>query len=418
MTKLCVVGLGYIGLPTASMFASRGLEVIGVDTDDDVIKAVNSGQAHFREPDLDMLMAAAVQTGRLKATSKPVEADVFILAVPTPFTDGHKPDLSYVTAAMSSIAPFVKDGNLIILESTSPVGTTEKLAEQLAKARPDLSLPAYKEPGHEGQVHLAHCPERILPGQMVRELVTNDRIIGGMSSLCAQKAEAVYGAFVMGKCFLTDCRTAEFVKLIENSYRDVNIAFANELSMICDKLEIDVWEAIQMANKHPRVQILRPGPGVGGHCIAVDPWFIVDSSPEQSRIIRMAREINLHKTHYVCERIKRLATRFRDPVIACYGLTYKSDVDDLRESPSVEIVSELAASTEARILICEPMISALPDGLAGKSNVKLVGAEVARNEADIVVFLVAHRQFKRLDPKQFLNKIVVDTVGLIADDWS
>ncbi len=316
--KICVVGLGYIGLPTASMFASRNFEVIGVDINENVIKAVNSGQAHFREPDLDMLMAAAVQTGRLKAQSTPVEADVYILAVPTPFTDGHKPDLSYVSAAVNSIAPFVKHGSVVILESTSPVGTTEKIAEQLAKARPELSFPGYKEPGHENQVFLAHCPERILPG--------NDRIIGGMSTLCGKKAEAVYGAFVMGQCYLTDCRTAEFVKLIENSFRDVNIAFANELSMICDKLDIDVWEAIQMANKHPRVDILRPGPGVGGHCIAVDPWFIVNSSPDESRIIRTAREINLHKTDYVCERVKRLATRFRDPVIAFYGLTYKNDV--------------------------------------------------------------------------------------------
>ena len=279
-----------------------------------------------------MLMAAAVQTGRLAAQATPTEADAFILAVPTPFGEGKKPDMSYVMAAVESIAPVLRPGNLIILESTSPVGTTERVAEQIARLRPDLPLPRYKEPGQEGQLGLAHCPERILPGQMVRELITNDRIIGGMTDLCVQRAKELYGTFVSGQSYLTDCRTAEFVKLIENAFRDVNIAFANELSMICDRLAIDVWEAIALANRHPRVSILRPGPGVGGHCIAVDPYFIVDSAPEESCIIRAAREINLHKTDYLIERVERLARRFREPVVACYGL----NLQERRRRPARE----------------------------------------------------------------------------------
>ncbi|MGG5812201.1 UDP-N-acetyl-D-mannosamine dehydrogenase [Falsiroseomonas sp. CW058] len=414
MSRVCVVGLGYIGLPTAAMLASRGHEVIGCDISDRVVQLVNSGQSHFREPDLDMLLAAAVQTGRLRAQTRPAEAEYFILAVPTPFRDGHRPDLTYVEAAADSIAPVLCAGDTVILESTSPVGTTELLATRIAAARPDLVMPVRGEPAPDGCIHLAHCPERILPGSMVRELVENDRIIGGMSEDCGPKAFALYDSFVKGRAFMTDCRTAEFVKLTENAFRDVNIAFANELSLICDRLGIDVWHAIDLANRHPRVNILQPGAGVGGHCIAVDPWFIVDSAPEQARLIRMAREVNDGKPHRVVQQIRDHAERFRAPRVACYGVTYKPDVDDLRESPAVEIVQELAKAGDIEVLVCDPWVDALPPQVATLPKVRLVDAETARRQADIVAFLVGHRQFRRLDRKLFLNKIVVDAVGLMS----
>ncbi|WP_376095986.1 UDP-N-acetyl-D-mannosamine dehydrogenase [Roseomonas sp. CCTCC AB2023176] len=410
--KVCVVGLGYIGLPTAAMLASRGHEVVGCDTNPRVVESLNAGQSHFREPDLDMLLSAAVSTGRLTAGTAPVEADAFVLAVPTPFRDGRKPDLTYVEAATDSIAPHLRPGCTVILESTSPVGTTEALARRLAATRPDLRLPTYKSEGTEADVAVAHCPERILPGQMMRELVSNDRIIGGVTEACARRALTVYESFVAGETFLTDCRTAEFVKLAENAFRDVNIAFANELSVICAALDIDVWGAIALANKHPRVNILRPGAGVGGHCIAVDPWFIVDGAPEAARLIRTAREVNDGKPHWVTARIADLARRFRAPVIACYGLTYKPDVDDLRESPSLDIVASLAREDGATILACDPWVTALPPPLAGLPNLRLVDADTALREADIVAFLVAHRAFSRLDRTRLLNKMVVDAVGL------
>lgn len=416
MRKICVIGLGYIGLPTAAMFASRGHEVIGIDVNPAIVDSLNAGRAHFEEPDLEMLMKAATTTGRFRAMLKPTEqADVFIIAVPTPFRDGFKPDLSYVDAATDSIAGVLKDNDIVILESTSPVGTTERIRERIIAARPDLRLPRFKDVGTAGEIRLSHCPERILPGQMVRELVANDRIIGGMTEMCAEAAQDVYDSFVKGQSFLTDCRTAEFVKLIENSYRDVNIAFANELSLICDHLNLDVWEAIKLANKHPRVSILNPGPGVGGHCIAVDPWFVIDSAPDQAQIIRRARDVNLSKTEHVIEHIRKLASRFREPVIACLGVTYKNDVEDMRESPALEIVEALARDEANKILVCDPVIRGLPKSLAGHDNVRLVTVDVAREEADIVCFLVGHRPFLRLNPKLFLNKVVVDTVGVLAN---
>jgi UDP-N-acetyl-D-mannosaminuronic acid dehydrogenase len=415
MSKVCVVGLGYIGLPTAAMLASRGHEVIGCDISARVVELVNSGHSHFKEPDLDMLLAAAVQTGRLRAQTVPAEADFHIIAVPTPFKDGHRPDLSYVEAAGDAIAPVLRAGSTVILESTSPVGATETLAARIKAARPDLVVPTFGEPAPEGSIFLAHCPERILPGSMVRELVENDRIIGGMSEDCAQRALGLYESFVKGRTFLTDCRTAEFVKLAENAFRDVNIAFANEMSLICEKLGIDVWRAIELANRHPRVNVLQPGAGVGGHCIAVDPWFIVDSAPEESRLIRMAREVNNAKPHRVVAQIRAHAQRFRAPVVACYGLTYKPDVDDLRESPAIEIVRELAAAGDIEVLVCDPWVERLPQALAGL-KVTMVDAETARKRADIVAFLVAHRKFQRIDKKLFLNKVVVDAVGLMARD--
>ncbi len=414
MSKVCVVGLGYIGLPTAAMLASRGHEVIGCDINERVVRMINEGQAHFQEPDLQMLLSAAVQTGRLRAQTTPVEADYYILAVPTPFYEGKKQDMSYVDSATDLIAPFLRKGATVILESTSPVGATERLAARLASARPELTLPSYKEEGVGADICVAHCPERILPGQMVRELVSNDRIIGGLTEDCANAALKLYETFVAGQSFLTDCRTAEFVKLIENSYRDVNIAFANELSLICNQLGVDVWKAITLANKHPRVNILQPGAGVGGHCIAVDPWFIVDAVPETARLIRMAREVNDHKPHYVTQQILKHAERFREPVVACFGVAYKPDVDDLRESPSVEICELLAKQGNIRVLVVEPHISALPKALAGLSNVSLVDADTARREADIVAFLVGHTKFKRLEKNSFLNKIVVDAIGTMS----
>jgi UDP-N-acetyl-D-mannosaminuronic acid dehydrogenase len=414
MSTICVVGLGYIGLPVASMLASRGHTVVGYDVNPKAVESINKGQAHFFEPDLDMLLKAAVNTERLKASTTPVEADYFVIAVPTPFRSNHQPDLSYVDAATQSIAPFLKVGSTVVLESTSPVGTTERITEQLAVARPDLRFPRYKDIMGEFDVAVAHCPERILPGQMVKELVTNDRIIGGMTEKCSEAARELYQSFVRSEMFITDCRTAEFVKLIENSYRDVNIAFANELSIICDKLNLDVWAAIELANRHPRVSILQPGAGVGGHCIAVDPWFIVSTAPEESRIIRAAREINDSKPHWVADQIIQHAGRFKHPVVGCFGATYKPDVEDLRESPSLEVIKLVAAASDIRVVVCDPMIKGLPEELAGINRVSFASIDETCNQADIAALLVGHRQFRKMNSNRFLNKIVVDAIGLLS----
>lgn len=413
MTTVCVIGLGYIGLPTAAMLASRGFEVIGYDVNEVAVASINAGKAHFHEPDLQMLLSAAISTERLRAQTTPSEADYFIIAVPTPFRDGRKPDMSYVETACDAIAPHLKIGSTVILESTSPVGSTELITAKLAQARPDLAFPRYKEAG-DAQIAVAHCPERILPGNMLRELVANDRIIGGMTEACSQRALALYETFVTGHVFTTDCRTAEFVKLIENAYRDVNIAFANELSVICDRIGVDVWRAIELANKHPRVSILQPGTGVGGHCIAVDPWFIVDSAPEESRLIRMAREVNDRKPEYIFHRILDLADRFKNPIVSCFGVTYKADVGDLRESPSLKIVMKLLQHGGVKVLVCDPLVKSLPPELAQSSDLQLVDADTARQEADIVAFLVAHKQFRRLEFNRFLHKVVVDATGLMS----
>jgi UDP-N-acetyl-D-mannosaminuronic acid dehydrogenase len=398
------------------MLASRGYEVVGCDVNERVVAAINDGRAHFHEPDLQMLLAAAVQTGRFRAQSVPAAADHFILAVPTPFTSDKKPDMSYVEAATDAIAPLLTPGNTIILESTSPVGTTERLAARLQKARPDLVIPNYMESDESSEVNIriAHCPERVMPGQMVRELVSNDRIIGGMTDECAKSASALYESFVSAQLFTTDCRTAELVKLVENSFRDVNIAFANELSLICEELNVDVWRAIELANKHPRVKILQPGAGVGGHCIAVDPLFIIDAAPRSARLIRTAREVNDRKPHWVAEHLMALSSRFREPVIACFGITYKANVDDMRESPSIEIVRLLSERPELRVLVVEPNITELPPCFHGLRNVTLVDADTARQNADIVAFLVGHRQFHRLDKKLLLSKVVLDVIGLMS----
>jgi UDP-N-acetyl-D-mannosaminuronic acid dehydrogenase len=405
MNSLCVLGLGYIGLPTASIFATKGRRVLGVDISPAVVETINSGRIHIQEPDLDVLVRAAVQSGNLKAATKPAPADVFILAVPTPFiiaADGSRtPDLSFVEAAARSFAPLVATGNLIILESTSPVGTTEKVKgwveDELAKLNRQVDGLLY-----------AHCPERILPGQMLKELVSNDRICGGLTPAAAARARDLYATFCTAQIFLTDARTAELAKLTENAYRDVNIAFANELSLICDKLGVDVWELIRLANRHPRVKILQPGPGVGGHCIAVDPWFIVDAAPQEARLMRTAREVNDSKPHHVVAQVRAAASE--GAVVACLGLAFKANVDDLRESPAVEIAAHLAAAG-LKVLAVEPHVRVLPESLQGRAE--LVSLDNALARAEVVVLLVDHRAFASLTLAQLAGKKLIDTRGAI-----
>ena len=406
---ISVIGLGYIGLPTATVFASRQRKVIGVDVNQHAVDTINQGRIHIVEPDLDMLVHAAVSQGFLRATNTPEPADAFLIAVPTPFLDDKRPDLSYIEAAAAAIAPVLKQGDLVVLESTSPVGATARMADWLAAARPDLSFP--HQAGARSDIRIAHCPERVLPGHVLRELVENDRIIGGMTPACSEAACRLYALFVRGRCIVTDARTAEMAKLTENAFRDVNIAFANELSMICDQIDVNVWELIGLANRHPRVNILQPGPGVGGHCIAVDPWFIVDAAPERARLIRAAREVNDQKPGFVVERVRQAAARFRDPVIACFGLSFKADIDDLRESPAIEIVQELSQEQLGTVFVVEPHISALPAALQGA---ELVSAQTAISRADIVVMLVDHQSFRTLDTDRLQSAVVIDTRGM----WS
>jgi UDP-N-acetyl-D-mannosaminuronic acid dehydrogenase len=409
---ICVIGLGYIGLPTAAIFANHGKKVIGVDVVPHVVETINRGEIHIEEPDLDVLVRNAVNGGNLRAEAKPEESKVFIIAVPTPFkataTNPKAPDLSFVESAIRSIAPVVGPGNLVILESTSPVGTTELmrdwLFDELAKVRPAefQSL--------SSSLLFAHCPERILPGQMLKELVANDRIAGGLTPDAAKAASDLYRTFCVGEIFLTDARTAEMCKLTENASRDVGIAFANELSIICERLGIDVWQLINLANRHPRVKILQPGPGVGGHCIAVDPWFIVDAAPDLARLIRTAREVNDAKPHHVIERVKACAERFRSPVIACLGLAFKADVDDLRESPAMDIVQHLVADKVGRVIVAEPHISELPVTLKGSVDLASIDAAVAA--ADVVVLLVNHKEFLEFNRRNLEGKAVIDTRGV------
>lgn len=415
---ISMIGLGYIGLPTATMFASRKKKVIGVDINQHAVDTINQGKIHIIEPDLDILVQAVVQQGYLRATTKPEPAEAFLIAVPTPFTEGHKPDLSYIEAAAKAIAPVLVKGNLVILESTSPVGTTEKLAEWLAAARPDLSFPQQKQ--ESADIQIAYCPERVLPGKVVQELVSNDRVIGGMTRTATFMAAALYKTFVQGDLVQTNARTAEMCKLTENSFRDVNIAFANELSMICDGLDINVWELIALANRHPRVNILQPGAGVGGHCIAVDPWFIVDTSPDDAKIIRMAREVNEHKPEWVVQKIKAavadvLAAKpsktMADIKVACLGLAFKSDIDDLRESPALEI-AESIVQLGCELFVVEPNIEKLPNSF-DLGRMKLCSLEFSLVNADVVCVLVKHSQFI-----EFVSNIrdhgkIIDSVGLI-----
>lgn len=401
---ISVVGLGYIGLPTAAVFASRKINVIGVDVNSSAVETINQGKIHIVEPDLDMVVQAAVSEGYLRATTKPEPADAFLIAVPTPFKDGpngpHDPDLDYIESASKSIAPVLKKGDLVILESTSPVGATEQMAAWLFEARPDLTFP--QTHGEASDIRVAHCPERVLPGHVLRELVQNDRVIGGMTPKCSDTAARLYKTFVVGECVITNARTAEMCKLTENSFRDVNIAFANELSMICDKLDINVWELIKLANRHPRVNILQPGPGVGGHCIAVDPWFIVSAAPEKAQLIRTAREVNDSKPGWVIDKVKVALADFlrahpgksaRDVTVACYGLAFKPDIDDLRESPAMEIVADLSERIPAQLLAIEPNVSCLPSKLDA-SRIRLSTLQFSLEVADIHVMLVDHAQFR------------------------
>ncbi|MBO3658604.1 UDP-N-acetyl-D-mannosamine dehydrogenase [Acinetobacter haemolyticus] len=395
---ICVIGLGYIGLPTAATFAAHGVKVTGVDVNQHAVDMINQGKVHIVEPDLDALVRDVVAQGKLSAQITPTEADAYIVAVPTPFKDDYQPDLKYIEAASKALAPFLKPGNLVILESTSPVEATEQMSAWLSEARPDLTFP--QTHGEQADILVAHCPERVLPGKVLQELISNDRIIGGMTPRCSKAACDLYKTFVKGDCIETNARTAEMCKLTENSFRDVNIAFANELSIICDKLDINVWELISLANRHPRVNILQPGPGVGGHCIAVDPWFIVAKTPEQARLIRTAREVNDAKPEWVIDQVKIKIAEFlqanpsktiKDVTVACYGLAFKPDIDDLRESPALEITKQLAKQG-LNILAIEPNIDALPANMP--ANVQLIQLE-EKERADIHLILVDHKEFKR-----------------------
>jgi UDP-N-acetyl-D-mannosaminuronic acid dehydrogenase len=413
--KVSVVGLGYIGLPTAAVLASAGHEVVGVEIDPRVVELVNRGEIHIVEPDLDGLVRGAVLSGRLRAVLEAEASDAFIIAVPTPFKNDHQPDLAFVERAARAIAPKLRRGNLVILESTSPVGTTEKLAEWLATARSDLSFPGSSAGAPD--VHLAYCPERVMPGSIVSELVKNDRVIGGLTPGCAERARQLYQSFVRGQCVVTDARTAEMTKLTENAFRDVNIAFANELSVICQELGINVWEMIALANRHPRVNILNPGPGVGGHCIAVDPWFIVDSAPASARLIRTAREVNDRKPQWVLAQVAEAVAAARrsagtDVTIACLGLAFKANIDDLRGSPALEVAGALAGRPGQRVVIVEPYIEVLPAQLSGLPGVDFADLDTALSRADVVVLLVDHAQFRTIDRARLAGKRIIDTRGL------
>ncbi|MBE1286462.1 MAG: UDP-N-acetyl-D-mannosamine dehydrogenase [Alteromonadaceae bacterium] len=416
---ISIIGLGYIGLPTAAMFASRKKKVIGVDVNQHAIDTINRGEIHIVEPDLDIIVHAAVSEGYLRATNTAEPADAFLIAVPTPFKDSDskipQPDLKYIESAAKSIAPVLKKGDLIILESTSPVGATEQLADWLAEIRSDLSFP--QTAGEQAEVNIAHCPERVLPGHVVRELVENDRVIGGMSSKCSEKAIELYKTFVKGECFVTNARTAEMAKLTENSCRDLQIAFANELSMICDKLDIDVWELITLANRHPRINILQPGPGVGGHCIAVDPWFIVSKTPSEAKMIHMARETNEYKTEWVIKKIQEeinllLKNNFdkkrKDVTVACFGLSFKPNIDDLRESPALKITKTISKNHPGKVIGVEPNIDGLNDNLIELNK------DIEKLDYDIAVFLVKHKEFEGYKRKE--DKKYIDLVGLFGNE--
>jgi len=410
-----VIGLGYIGLPTSAILATHGVHVIGVDVNAEVVKTINAGHIHIVEPELDAVVSGVVAAGRLRAVVQPEPADAFIIAVPTPITKDRAPDLTYVESATRSIAPYLQKNSLVILESTSPVGTTEKVCEWLAAERPDLRFPRQATSTDSGgplDVNVVYCPERVLPGHVLHELVYNDRIIGGMTRQCAERAASLYNTFLKGECVITNSRTAEMAKLSENAYRDVNIAFANELSLLADELHVNAWELIEVANRHPRVNILQPGPGVGGHCIAVDPWFLVHSVPAESRLIRTAREINdLRPRRIACKAIEK-AARFSKPIIACLGLSYKADIDDLRESPAIEIVHEIAQAAIGTVLVVEPHVQHLPSPLDGFADLRLARLDEALSQADIILLLVNHRQFKNIDRSVLMEKVVIDTRGL------
>jgi len=419
---ISVVGLGYIGLPTSAMFASKGKKVIGVDVNKSVVDTINAGQIHIVEPELDVLVSEAVQKGFLTAAVSAEPADAFLIAVPTPFIPRSlnesipEPDLSYVESAAREVAKVLKKGNIVILESTCPVGATEEMAIWLSEERPDLTFP--QTHGDRSDIRIAYCPERVLPGNVIAELIENDRVIGGMTESCSKAAIEVYQVFVEGECIATNTRTAEMTKLTENASRDVSIALANELSIICDEHDIDVWELIKLANRHPRVNILQPGPGVGGHCIAVDPWFIVAKSPEKSSLITCARRVNDYKPIYVLNKIEEQVAYFldcnpqksiNDVKIGCFGLSFKPDIDDLRESPALKIALELARRYPGQITAVEPNLKKLEYDLG--DHLRLTSYSECYYNSDIMVLLVGHSEFKK-HPKPAHS--FVDCVGL----WS
>lgn len=409
-SRVAVIGLGYVGLPTAVSLAINGVEVLGVDTSREKVRAINSGRFRSDEPSLDEALDTALTDGRFRATTDIEPCDDYIIAVPTPLANDHRLDDSYIRAAVASIAQVAKAGDLIILESTSPPGTTRKIAERMRELRPDLCGRA--DSYSDWKILFAHCPERVLPGNALEEIRENDRIIGGVNTLATDRAHQLYKSFCVGRIETTDDLTAELTKLVENTFRDVNIAFANELSMVCDRLGADVWEVISLANNHPRVNILQPGPGVGGHCIAVDPWFLVASDPN-TPLVQTARKVNDFKPLWVSEKIEHVAARIPESPIALLGLAFKADIDDLRESPAIEVVKRLADKLPDRqFLIVEPHIEHLPESLAALKNLTLSDLESALETAPIVGLLVDHQEFRRVDSRLLSGKRVVDTRGV------
>jgi UDP-N-acetyl-D-mannosaminuronic acid dehydrogenase len=404
-----VIGMGYIGLPTCALLASRGISVIGVDTNKRVVESVSRGEVHIVEPDLDGLVQKVVSNGALRATTEPEPADAFIIAVPTPITDSREPDIRFVLDAARNIAGHLKKGDLVILESTSPVGTTRKVSALLSELRPDLTFAG--EAGDDADIYVAYSPERVLPGKVLSELVQNDRSVGGLSPRSSECAESLYASFVKGAIIRTTAEIAELVKLAENAFRDVNIAFANELAAVCEHLGLNVWPVIELANRHPRVSILQPGPGVGGHCIAVDPYFIISAAPEETHLMQTARRINSERPLNVVAAVEKLAAEKEKPVIACLGLAFKADIDDLRESPALDIVEMLAEKKIGRIIVSEPNIDNLPESLA-RLGVEFRDPISAIEAADIVVLLVDHRQFSMIDGSALRTKHLIDTRGL------
>lgn len=409
LDTVCVIGLGYIGLPTAAVLAQAGKTVIGVDIKQDNVDAINAGQVPFVEEGLEAVLAGVVAQGKLSAQLKTPAADAYIVSVPTPFKGDHEADLSYIEAAARGIAPQLKGGELVVLESTAPPGATEHMAEVILEARPEFT----NEPNLANSLYFSHAPERVLPGRIMIEMVENDRIIGGLTPEAAEMNKELYASFCNGELLLTDARTAEMAKLTENAFRDVNIAFANELSMIADKQGIDVWELIELANHHPRVNILQPGPGVGGHCIAVDPWFIVSAERETSKLIATARNVNDSKPGVVIDKVLEKAGKFKAPVVAALGIAFKANIDDLRESPSRNIANDLAEKLDGgTVLVVEPNVEELPRDLAERTNVELAELDDALGRADIVLLLVDHDAFRELDREKLQEKVVIDTKGL------
>lgn len=409
--QVAVIGLGYIGLPTAALLASYGWSVCGVDVSPKVVETVNAGRVHIEERDLDRLVHEAIAARTLVAAREVPTASFYMIAVPTPLGPGKTPDISYVEAAARAIAPKIRPGACVIVESTSPVGTTERVGAIIAEARPDLVVP--REGSEEdADIALAYCPERVLPGRIVTELVHNDRVIGGVTPACAARAAVLYTSFVKGDCLTTTARVAETVKLVENAFRDVNIAFANELSMIADVIGVDVWEVIRLANRHPRVHILQPGPGVGGHCIAVDPWFLVAGAPEAARLVRTAREVNDHKALHTEAKIRALIEAAPGSKVALLGLAFKPDIDDFRESPALAIAASLARSHGEKILVVEPFAETLPAAFDG-TGAQLMMLDAALDAAEVVVVLVDHTAFRHLAPADLAGKLVFDTRGML-----